>query len=258
VNPPTHTFQHNQLIVQIKQRKSIMSKVNKNTNAQQVANAMKIVKAEVNALGEKIRAAAPEDRPVLEKELADLMGAVGMTYVELNDVDGQAPAGDAAAEATGGVGRAMLNNLEQIDANMNASLADSYAAAAAEINAAKLSLWQRFNLFRRANPKKFWSGFAIVVGVIAGMSVYFARAKNTAAVVSSVSGAADITADQLPSTSNDAPSTPIFTKIGDVVVKVVGAIKGYAVAAYTWVKNLFVKTAEVVNESQPVTAAIAA
>lgn len=216
--PATTIVLHNNIPIYVKKRNTIMS--NKES---QFAHAIKTVRTSVNDLTTKIANAQPgAERDALEAQLKQLMEDVGMEYTT-NPKLKQAEATVTKTETT----------VEEVVTERKS------------VTIVKPSLWQRVKTSYAMNKKKFWAGFAVILGAAAGTVYYFVKVKGgTAAPALARMAEAGIEAPaDVPAGEGEAAAS-VFTRIGAWFVSAGASIKNGFVAAINWVKNLFTKTAK--------------
>lgn len=219
--------------------------------------AFRIVRSKVSALANRIKAATGDNKIALEKEMKELMDSIGMNYTGVQPDPVPPVAGAEATEPAEPttIGGRILFNLNQAEADLNGggSEAEPESIEAEQLFEAPsnepvetLSMWKRFKNWVGRNKVTLLVS-AAALAAAGGAAYYFTRGAGASATTSTVSSMAEA------ATEAGAESTSILSSIGQFFVRIGAAIKGYAVAAYTWVINLFTKASAAADA--PATAA---
>lgn len=231
--------------------------MNSTINKDKLNNAMNVVKTRIDELRTFISITPDGDeRETAKAEITALMKTIGLDNVGTNIVP---PTTDTPASE--GVGAAMLSNI-QAATEKAAKLTAEAAATNGASDAAKIDvtvtdqdgvkttthtdikieqpgLWTRFKVWCGENKKKAVAGALTVLAGAAGLW-YWLSGKNTNVTVSSVSHLDTVTIEGPVETPAADPS--IFTRIGDWIVGVAGAVKAGTLSAWNWVTGLFTRT----------------
>jgi len=207
--------------------------------AQHVANAIKTVRAQIEALREQIKSATGDERIALQAEANALLESIGVeSSVGVQSAD-NSTAGhilgniNAVVEKAGNITGLPI---EPAEIDVKITNADgSSTTTHTTVETKKAGLWTRFKLWCAENKKKVIFG---AIGLAAGAAGlwFWINGKNTVNVTSSATDVI-ITAEPTIQTGEADPS--IFERVGAWVVGAAGAVKGYAVNAWSWVKGLF-------------------
>jgi len=216
---------------------------NANAKAGQLANAVKLIKEQISKLGERILNATAEEKPALEKEMAELTSSLGMEYTHSY----YAKAEDGAETDTSPkVGAKILHAIQE--ANEQLAKETGVPADTPPVSLPKASLWERFKAFCGRNKMAVIAGTTLAVS---GVTAFFYRGQISAAI-----NPQGVTVNVEPGVEVPAANPSIFAQIGNAVVSAAYAIKGYAVGAWNWVCGLFTRApaAVVTADGQPVAA----
>lgn len=210
----------------------------KTPSDKELNHAFRVVKDQITAKRIELATATGEARAQLETEIKALIASIGLDATEL-EIESEASATGQVGE---GVGTKILVGLTKITgdaAKLTGEAANGLAGATEEP-----SLWARFKAWVSENKKKAVAGALTIFAGAAGLW-FWLRGKNINTAVSSVSRMADTATDATTEIPVEETSSTVFTRIGEWFVNAGVTVKGWAISAYTWIKNLFNRTTTV-------------